>query len=155
MLHSHLYSCALYKICFRTNFQHFENIRHIHLCHKPSNKLRYNLCNFKDRREPSNQAGVVYKLCCNDCSAVYIGDTGRLLNERIEEHRKDVAKSNATANVYLHVQSTGHTFDFSNVNVIAQSSNVKLRRRLEGIHTFKTDNTINRACDTTHFILLH
>ena len=33
--------------------------------------------------------------------------------------------------VYLHVQSTGHTFDFSNVNVIAQSSNVKLRRRLE------------------------
>ena len=43
-----------------------------HVCHKPSNKLRNHLCNFKDRREPSNEAGVVYKLCCNDCSAVYI-----------------------------------------------------------------------------------
>ena len=39
----------------------------IHLCHKPSNKLINHLCNFKDRRKPSTQAGVVYKLCCNDC----------------------------------------------------------------------------------------
>ena len=61
-----------------------------------------------------------------------IGETGRLLNELIEEHRKDEAKSKATSNVYLHVQSTGHTFDFSNVNVITESSNVKLRRRLKG-----------------------
>ena len=38
-----------------------------------------------------------------------------IINERIEEHRKDVAKSKATSNVYLHVQSTDHTFDFSNV----------------------------------------
>ena len=83
------------------------------------------MCNFKDRREPTNKAGVIYKLCCNDCSVVYIRETGQLLNERIEEHRKDVAKSKATSNVYLPVQSTGHTFDFSNVNVI-----VKLRRRL-------------------------
>ena len=44
----------------------------LHLSHKPSNKLRNQLCNFKDRREPSNEADVVYKLCCNDCSAVYI-----------------------------------------------------------------------------------
>ena len=58
-----------------------------------------------------------------------------------------MSKSKATSYVYLHVQSTSHTFDFSNVNVIAQSSNGKSRRRLEGIHTFKTDNTTNRAWD--------
>ena len=104
------------------------------------------MCNFKDRREPSNKA-VIYKLCCNDCSVVYIRETGQLLNERIEEHRKDVAKSKATSNVYLPVQSTGHTFDFSNVNVIAQSSNVKWKRRFKGLHSFTTDNTINRAWD--------
>ena len=58
----------------------------------------------------------------------------------------------------LNVQSTGHiyTFGFSNVNVIANSSNVKLIRRLEGyVHTSKTDNTNNRAIGmSTPFILL-
>ena len=62
-----------------------------------------------------------------------------------------MAKSTATSNVYLHVQSTGHIFDFSNVNIITQSSNVKLRRRFEGMHTFKTDTRINRARDVHPF----
>ena len=75
---------------------------------------------------------IRYELSAEN-SAVYIGETGRLLIERIfEEHRKDEAKSKATSNVYLHLQSTGHTFDFSNVNVITESSNIKLRRRLKG-----------------------
>ena len=50
----------------------------IHLSHRPSCKIRNKLCNFKDSREPPYQAGVVYKINCNDCDAVYIGETGRL-----------------------------------------------------------------------------
>ena len=61
---------------------------HIHLSHRLSCKIRLKLCNFKDNREPPNQAGVVYKMSCNDCNALYIGETDRLLKERTEEHRK-------------------------------------------------------------------
>ena len=39
------------------------------------------------------QAGVIYKIGCNNCDAVYIGETGRLLKDRRDEHRKDVVKS--------------------------------------------------------------
>ena len=88
---------------------------------------------------------MIYKRCCNNCDAVYIGDTSRLLKDRTEEHRQDVVKSKVTSNVYLHVLSTGHSFNFNDASVIRKSNNVRIRRKLEGIHSLKTLNTINRA----------
>ena len=41
----------------------------------------------------------VFKLSCNDCDVVYIGETGRLLKQQTEEHRKDVDKVKVTLNV--------------------------------------------------------
>ena len=52
---------------------------HIHLSHRPSFKIKNKLCNIKDICEPPYQAGVIYKMCCNNCDAVYIGETGRHL----------------------------------------------------------------------------
>ena len=118
---------------------------HIHLSHRPSFKIKNKLCNFKDIREPPYQAGVIYKMCCNNCDAVYIGETGRLLKDRTEEHRKDVVKSKVTSNVYLHVLSTGQSFNFNDASVIGKSNNVRIRRKLEGIHSLKTLNIINRT----------
>ena len=108
---------------------------HIHLSHRPSFKIKNKLCNFKDIREIPYQAGVIYKMCCNNCDAMYIGETGRHLKDRTEEHRKDVVKSKVTSNVYLHVLSTGHSFNFNDASVIGKSNNVRIRRKLEGIHS--------------------
>ena len=72
-----------------------EQLFNIQLTHRPSCKIRHKLCNFKDIRESSNQAAVVYKkMSCNDCDAVNIRETGRLLKERTQEHLKDVDKAN-------------------------------------------------------------
>ena len=62
-----------------------------------------------------------------------------------EEHRKDVVKSKVTSNVYLHVLSTGQSINFNDASVIGKSNNVRKRRKLEGIHSHKTLNNINRA----------
>jgi hypothetical protein len=35
------------------------------------------MCKLKDKRQTEDQAGVVYKIDCNDCNAVYVGETGR------------------------------------------------------------------------------
>ena len=38
------------------------------------------LTNVKDRDEPSDRRGAVYKIKCCDCQAIYIGEAGRNLN---------------------------------------------------------------------------
>ena len=40
----------------------------------------------KDRSNRNDQAGFVYRLKCNDCEKVYIGETGRTADKRAREH---------------------------------------------------------------------
>ena len=51
----------------------------IHVAHKPTTTLRQLLTDVKDRDEPNNRQGAVYKINCSDCQASYIGETGRNL----------------------------------------------------------------------------
>ena len=60
----------------------------IRLSHRASRNKRNKLCNFKDNRELPKQAGVFYKMNCNNYDGIYIEETGRLSNERTQEHRK-------------------------------------------------------------------
>ena len=94
-----------------------------------------------------DQAGVVYKIDCNDCEAVYVGETGRQLKVRVNEHKEDVRKQKMLSNVYMHSRDNNHSFDFNNVNVLDRHSNANSRKQLESIYTFKSELTINRAYD--------
>ena len=59
----------------------------IRVAHKPITTLRQLLTNVKDKDEPSDRRGAVYKIKCCDCQATYIGETGRNLNVRLTEHK--------------------------------------------------------------------
>ena len=73
----------------------------IRVAHKPTTTLRQLLTNVKDRDEPNNRQGAVYKIKCSDCQASYIGETGRNLNTRLTEHKR--ATRNGDANNYIAV----------------------------------------------------
>ena len=45
----------------------------------------------QDTLEPTKQDGVVYKIPC-ECGKVYIGETGRAMQDRIKEHDRDIRK---------------------------------------------------------------
>ena len=60
----------------------------IRVAHKPITTLRQLLTNVKDKDEPSDRRGAVYKIKCCDCQATYIGETGRNLNVRLTEHKR-------------------------------------------------------------------
>ena len=44
----------------------------------------------KNKVELEEQGELVYQIPCKNCGAEYIGETGRLLKTRLEEHRKDI-----------------------------------------------------------------
>ena len=60
----------------------------IRVAHKPITTLRQLLTNVKDKDEPSDRQGAVYKIKCCYCQATYIGETGRNLNVRLTEHKR-------------------------------------------------------------------
>ena len=51
--------------------------------------LRSQLLRPKDAVDPAKQDGVVYRIHC-ECGKVYIGETGRPMQDRIEEHDRDI-----------------------------------------------------------------
>ena len=47
------------------------------VCTKPLKTIKDILPSTKDRIEPIRQQGAIYQIPCQDCSALYIGETGR------------------------------------------------------------------------------
>ena len=98
----------------------------IKLAHKPTRTLKHELTRIKDKQPAFNKAGVVYKLDCNECDAVYVGKTGRQVKDRMQEHQNDIVKGKPISKVYHHVNETGHSFNFDNVSVLDSCQSVKV-----------------------------
>ena len=60
----------------------------IRIAHKPTRTLRHLLTNVKDKDDPKDRQGTVYRIRCNDCNGTYIGETGRTLTIRDLENIK-------------------------------------------------------------------
>ena len=89
----------------------------------------------KDSRPLLRISVCVYRIPCKDCNEVYIGETGRHLEERLNEHKKSVKKatqprytrararqanneSNASA-LGDHVAASNHTIAWDDLSVLA------------------------------------
>ena len=46
----------------------------------------------KDVLNRFEKSGVVYKLIFKKCKVTYVGQTGRVLNTRVEEHKKNLGR---------------------------------------------------------------
>ena len=74
----------------------------IRVAHKPITTLRQLLINVKDKDEPNDRQGAVYKIKCCDCQATYIGETGRNLNKRLTEHKQATRNGDLNNNIAEH-----------------------------------------------------
>ena len=83
----------------------------IRVAHKPITTLRQLLANIKDKDEPRNRQGAVYKINCSDCHASYIGETGRNLTTRLTEHKRATRKGDVNNHIAEHHRLTNHTID--------------------------------------------
>ena len=81
----------------------------------------------KDKTETEDQSGVVYQLKCKDCSATYIGESGRKLEKRLSEHKSSAASSKSAVREHV-VRSRGHEIDWTGVKVLERESKELSRR---------------------------
>ena len=87
---------------------------------------------------------MVYRIPCATCPAVYIGQTGRLLSTRLDEHKAAVKHANCdTSAVAEHVWNCQHQIDFQWASVLACESNLHQRVTRESWF-IRTSSTINR-----------
>jgi len=90
------------------------------------------------------QTYVIYSIPCQTCLKVYVGQTGRLLGARIQEHKSEVkhAKMEESA-VAEHIWGDKYQMDFQSVTVLAREPNLQKRLALE-FWCIRRSSTINR-----------
>ena len=97
--------------------------------------LRRLLTNAKDKDEPEDRLGAVYKIKCSDCQATYIGETGRNLTMRLNEHKRATKKSDVNNNIAEHHLKTSHTIDWDSATCLTYSTDYYERITLESWFT--------------------
>ncbi|KAL9961859.1 hypothetical protein ACROYT_G030890 [Oculina patagonica] len=75
----------------------------IKVAHKPIRTISNILKKPKDRIEKEDTRGIVYKIKCNDCDCVYVGQTSRALKTRMKEHAKAIAALDKNSLLAKHV----------------------------------------------------
>ena len=94
--------------------------------------------------EPGKQEGVVYRIPC-ECGKVYIGETGRAMQDRIKEHDRDIRLAHTqTSAVSEHANETGHLPLWNQVKFIDRDPHRYTRRVKEAIQIRLHSNNINR-----------
>ena len=112
---------------------------------KGSNTIRDHLVHPKDQDEIGSKTNVIYKICCKECSSIYIGQTKRRLKDRIKEHKdiKSVVAGVGVSGVANHVLNTSH-IDWDNVTILDGESNKLAREIKESIWIRKCNPELNR-----------
>ena len=84
--------------------------------------------------EQNRSQGTVYKVTCNDCDKFYIGETGRKLNIRLNEHKRDAKnKTGNMSGLSQHITNYQHTADWENVKNLHKDTNFIKRKFKEAL----------------------
>jgi len=146
-----------YVSCIATKFiQFFKNISFCKLSFSCLNKLNKFIKVHKDLLSTSSRSNVVYKIECSNCDASYVGQTKRLLKDRIGEHRNHIKKNSCQTSVITnHRINSNHEFEWNNVRVLDEETNYKKRLISEMIHIKRQKCGLNSQNDTELLDLLY
>jgi len=89
-----------YVSCIANKFiQVFKNISFCKLSFSCLNKLNKFIKVHKDMLSTTTRSNVVYKIECSNCDASYVGQTKRLLKDRLCEHRNHIKRNSSQISV--------------------------------------------------------
>ena len=114
----------------------------IHVGLKPISTLRKQLV--KKRPIPAKKFGVVYQLCCasEGCQWRYVGETGRTMENRRQEHIRAVRNLDVTrSEVAQHVHEESHQVDMDGMEVLDRERDWRKRTVKEALWTKKLSSS--------------
>ncbi|KAI8509507.1 hypothetical protein Bbelb_133550 [Branchiostoma belcheri] len=110
----------------------------VSLYSKPGFTLRNPLVRPNDPLAPSEKCGVIYKIKCEECGEVYVGETERSLGERTSEHQKSLQQKDCKSALSQHQLQAGHNITTSPISdiieIIDQESRNPHRKIKEAVH---------------------
>jgi hypothetical protein len=111
-----------------TQWGTFRN-RGIEVHNKPVNNLRSLLVAPKDHTPDKDMCGIIHQVCCKDCNAFYIGESGSSFCCRLKEHQK-----RESLVVHQHRLGTNHAIDWNGARIVERVDNAFRRGVKEAIH---------------------
>jgi hypothetical protein len=103
--------------------------------------------------ENKKNKNLVYSIPCKDCERIYIGETSRMKETRMKEHKAKIRTLASDSKLVEHILSDKHNFDFDNVKTLAFESEWRRRIIKESILTNRTlGKSINETKHTTQVI---
>ena len=138
---------------------------------RPHLTLRQILVHPKDKIEELQKCGVVYDISCFNCPQHYIGETGRKLCTRLDEHMKETEKVNTKTKtrstsvsedtskfksaVSEHTRDNNHIMNFDSIKIIDREDHKKRRWIKEAIQVRKLKEGVPMNRDEGNYELAH
>ena len=110
----------------------------VSLYSKPGYTIRNDLVKPKDSLDNKEKCGVIYKVGCEECGKVYVGETERSLGERTLEHQKSLDRGDCKSALSQIQMQTGHAVTkrpiMDNMQILNQEPMNMQRKIKEAIH---------------------
>ena len=105
-----------------------------------------------NKNEEDNIGKGVYMIPCLDCDKCYIGETGRGLKVRCEEHVRACANGNPNSAIAQHSINLDHRINFKDSKIIYREACSSKRKIVEGaaihsVETFENNKAFNDEDD--------
>ena len=103
---------------------------------------------FNSKIPYKTQNNCIYKVSCQDCSKVYIGESCDL-PRRAYQHRYDYRNANINNAIFKHVYEENHSVPLNNdnFNIVCKISDTNKRKLIESILIQNTDNFNIHQCN--------
>ena len=102
------------------------------------NNLAKYLVNNKEKGNINTKSGI-YQINCNDCDAIYIGQTGRCLQTRIKEHRHQILHNQRKTGFAEHCIDHNHYFTNDRVKLL---NNIQKGRHMNYLEIYAIKKSI-------------
>ena len=116
-------------------------LKNVDLVANSGTKIEH-LCKQQKSSTQLKQNCVVYAIPCNTCDKVYIGETHRGLQTRLQEHKNDIRFGRCNTGLSEHIINKNHIVDWEHASVLRSGLDKKKRKAIESAY-IATENTIN------------